>query len=367
MAVEKPARSSLDADRAGRFFEQFEIYPEEMTRADGSARYAFVTFLMMNDSYLASALMLAYGLRQQRSAADIVCMVTNEISDVARRALALLYDHVIDVEEFYVPHKSRKGRQDRPLWFTRMHSLRLGADGDLGCSYDKVCILDADVYPIRHFDNLFTLRAPAGIINENKSYCLESENNGEFVFPQSIRTEGKWNWHKRYEPDCKHGTRIPREITDRVKSDVTNLGLNGSLYVFDTSLADFESIREDVARPEIRKYVGDLFKWPDMQYLTMRWSGEWTSIDIKFSSFNGYPNLDVICGCHYSGFKPWHFKKKSLQIYKDYEDFSFWYAQFLTMIESDYPALENVKTLANVAKRIHRLREGDLPRGRSGS
>ena len=133
--------------------------------------------------------------------------------------------------------------------------------------------------------------------------------------------------------------------------------MNGSLYLFDTSLADFQSIKADVARPEIKRYVGDLFKWPDMQYLTMCWSGEWTSVDIKFSSFNGYPNLDVLCGCHYSGFKPWHFKKKSLQLYKDYEDFHFWYGRFLQMFEHDYPALQDVRSLTNLARKIDRLRE----------
>lgn len=363
--IETSARRNGEAER--RFFEQFEARPAEMTRSDGSARYAVVTFLMMNDSYLASALMLAYGLRAQQSGADAVCMVTREISEEARCALSLLFDRVIEVEEFFVPHKSRRGREDRPLWFTRMNCLRLGADGDLGCDYEKVCILDADVYPIRHFDNLFTLCAPAGIINESKSHCLESEAGGKFVYPDSIGSEGKWNWHARYEPLCPHGARIPREITDRVKADPENLGLNGSLYVFDTSHAELEAIREDVARPEIRKYVGDLFKWPDMQYLTMRYSGEWTSIDIKFSSFNGYPSLDLLCGCHYSGFKPWHFKKKSLKLYKSYEDFTFWYAQFLHMIERDHPQLGEFKTLANVAKRIHRLREHDAARGKLAS
>ena len=52
-----------------------------MKRADGSSRFAFVTFLMMNDSYLASALLMAYGLKKQNSQADTVCMVTEEIDD----------------------------------------------------------------------------------------------------------------------------------------------------------------------------------------------------------------------------------------------------------------------------------------------
>ena len=27
------------------------------------------------------------------------------------------------------------------------------------------------------------------------------------------------------------------------------------------------------------------FKWPEMQYATLRWSGQWTNIDLKYSSF----------------------------------------------------------------------------------
>ena len=326
-----------------------------MRRPDGTARYAFVTFLMMNDSYLASALLLAYGLREQNSQADSVCMITAEVSADAAEALALVYDVVIPVERFYVPHRETRRREDRPLWFTRLNALRLGEDGDLGFRYEKVCILDADVYPIRHFDNLFSLRAPAGILNEQKSHCLETQKGGKFVFPETIRTHGKWNWHARYEPECAHGCRIPQSITDRVKTDTSNLGLNGSLYVFDTSMAEFRDIQDDVERPEIKRYVGDLFKWPDMQYLTMRYSGQWTSVDIKFSSFNGYPMLEELCGCHYSGFKPWHFNKKSIEAYKDFEDFRFWYAQCLRMITVDYPQLQAFRQLANVGKKIQAL------------
>ncbi len=321
-----------------------------MRRNDGSARFAFVTFLMMNDSYLASALLLAHGLKEQGSEADAVCLVTEEISDEARYALGLVYDRVIAVEKFVVPHRETRKREDRPLWFTRLNALRLGGDGDLGCDYEKVLILDADVLPLRHFDHLFSLRAPAGILNEQKHYCLETSDNGAFVFPPSIVEVGKWNWHRRYEPECAHGERIPTEVTDRVRVDTTNLGLNGSLYLFDTSATVLEEIRRDVERPEIRDYVGDLFKWPDMQYLTMHFSGEWTSIDIKFSSFNGYPNLGSICGCHYSGFKPWHFNKKSIEVYKGFEDFRFWYESFIAM-EDRYPDLLRVKLLANTSKR----------------
>ncbi|NOR44782.1 MAG: hypothetical protein GQ534_04280 [Candidatus Delongbacteria bacterium] len=336
------------------FFTQFKA-PENMKRPDGSSRFAFVTFLMMNDSYMASTLLMAYGLKKQNSQADTVCMVTDEIDEETIKPLKMIYDHVIRVKRIFVPHKERKGREDRPLWFTRLNSLLLGHDGGYGLNYERICILDADVYPLRHYDSLFNIGAPAGMLNEKKSNCLEWDEKGKYVYPDSIENEGKWNWHRRYEPDAPHGADIPKEITDRPMHDVANLGLNGSIYVFDTSKKELEDIIEDVERPEIKKLVGDLFKWPDMQYFTIRWSGQWKSIDIKFSSFNGYPGLKYLCGCHYSGFKPWYFNKKGLKNYMEHEDFLFWYKSFLTMVEKDYPKMLEIPRLASIRKKILQL------------
>ena len=53
---------------------------------------------MMNDSYLPGTLMVAYALRQQAVTADLVCMVTSEISEFAREALNIVYDKVIEVD-----------------------------------------------------------------------------------------------------------------------------------------------------------------------------------------------------------------------------------------------------------------------------
>ena len=51
-----------------------------MKQVKSTFPYAFVTFLMLNDSYLPGALMLAYALRKQKTNADLVCLVTGEIT-----------------------------------------------------------------------------------------------------------------------------------------------------------------------------------------------------------------------------------------------------------------------------------------------
>lgn len=310
---------------------------------------AFVTFLMLNDSYLPGALMVAYGLRKQKTKADIVCLITKEITPDARYALKVIFDHVVEVNSIFIPHKRRQKRQDRPYFFTRLNALRLGNDGDLGFGYRKLVLLDADVLPLRNYDSLFELDPPAGIINERKSHFLETDSEGNWVIPDTVYTTGKWKWHVLYDDICPHGHKIPKEITDRVGIDPSNMGINGSLFVLEPSMKEFREIKESVYQPDVIRLVGDLFDWPDMQYLTMRWSGKWTNVDLRFSGFNGYPSLSVLYGIHYAGVKPWSIKKsKSIARYACYDDFQLWFKEYSKMMES-YPDLKKIKKLNRLA------------------
>ena len=331
--------------------------PTSMKTAAGRSRFAFVTFLMLNDSYLAGALLLAYALRRQQSQADLVCLVAEEITAGARYALELLFDHIVTVDKIFVPHRRRQQRQDRPYWFTRMNALRLGEDGDLGFRYEKIVLLDADVLPLRHYDHLFLLQAPAGIINEHKSHFLESSVDGKFVIPPSVATTGTWRWHQLYGAVCPHGHQIPREITDRVQQDISNLGINTSLLVLQPSMDEFNFLKQDLERPAVRRLAGDLFDWPDMQYLTLRWSGRWTNVDLRFSGLNGYPSLDVLFGTHYAGFKPWYFgRAQSMAHYGRFDDFRFWFDEYRAMMAA-YPGLQKVKRLHTLHQNIQRFRK----------
>jgi tRNA G18 (ribose-2'-O)-methylase SpoU/alpha-N-acetylglucosamine transferase len=333
--------------------------PTGIKRADGTSRFAFVTLLMLNDSYLPGVLMLAYALRRQNTKADLVCMITEEITPDARYALGLLFDHVVMVEKIFVPYKRRQERQYIPYVFTRMNALRLGKDGDLGFKYEKLVALDADVLPLKHYDHLFLLDTPAGIINEQKSYFLDYDSDGKYIIPRSVETTGTWKWHQVYDGICPHGHRIPKEITDRVEQDPSNMGVNSSLLVFEPSMDEFRNIKEDICRPDVRRLISDLFEWPDMQYLTMRWSGKWTNVDLRFSGFSGYPSMSVLFGTHYAGLKPWQFRKaKAMARYGRYDDFQLWFKEYTAMVTTDYPKLQKVKRLRVLRQEIQRFNDG---------
>ena len=324
------------------------------TAVRSSNRSAFATLLMLNDSYLPGALLQAYQLRRQAVQADLLCLVTPDISTAARQALGQLFDFVVEVEKIYVPHDRAQRRQYLPYVFTKLHALRLGPDGDLGFAYDKVALLDADLLPLRQFGDLLALPAPAGVLNEHKSHLLAAAD-GRFVIPPSVARQKTWRWHQIYAA-YPHGQPIPRHITDRVVTEPGNMGINGALMVMQPSLAEYHAIRRDLQRPTTRHLVSSLFDWPDMQYLTMFWSGRWHNVDVRYSSLNGYPDLRILYGTHYAGVKPWHNgRSSSLSCYARYPDFQYWFRQYRAMLTRHHPGLQRYKGLRRLLETVTAL------------
>lgn len=297
------------------------------------SKNAFVTFMIMNDSFLPGALMFAYGLRCQNVSENIVCLISVKISKGAVSALHCLFDKVIYVDEVFINHEMRHQRQDRPYLFSRFNALRLGKDGDLKQNYKKIILCDADLYPVKNYSKLFSLPAPAGILNEHKEHCMEYDKQGHYIW-NDIDQSQEWCWHSTYNKICSHGQSIPEVITNRVKSDYDNMGVNASLWVLEPSQIEYEMIMEDINTPETNQLINH-FKWPEMQYATVLWSGQWTNVDIKYSSFNGYPKLDILNGLHYAGTKPWKHKNlKHLKHFFSYPDYYFWYMKFIDMMNT---------------------------------
>ncbi|MBN2604782.1 MAG: hypothetical protein JXR62_03015 [Bacilli bacterium] len=302
---------------------------------------AYVTFIIRNDSYLPGALVFAYALRLQKTKADLVCIVSENISSQAITNLKVFYDEVFVIDELYVPHERRHERQDRPFLFSRFNAFRLGKDGDLGKSYDNIIIADCDLLPLYDYDSLFDLSAPAGIINEKKEYCLEYDDLGRYIIPDSVSKDCTWVWHKTYA-DVPHGTLIPKEITDRIKTDKQNMGVNASLYLFHPSMQTYNSILDDLEDKAIQSEIST-YNWPEMQYITLKMSGKWTNIDLRFSSFNGYPNVECLKGIHFAGLKPWNMKNKSVKSFGKFDDYKLWFYTYSKMCERNTSLLENKK------------------------
>lgn len=336
-------------------------HPRAAGVAPEPERRAFVTFLMFNDSYLAGCLMAAYGLVRQGSDSHRVCVVTSDISEKAKATLSILYDRVVEVENTPVPELRTDVTGAGPRTgsarvlgaaLTRFACLRLGRDGDLGCDYDKVAMIDADLLPVRDFDQLWSLPAPAGIINERREHMAEIDERGRLIVrPESLRS-GQWVWHDVYQSICPHGSPIPREITDRVATDHSNYGVNASLLLVEPSVQVYDDFMRWVARRDIRDLVATHWSWTDQQAATLYWSGCWTSVDPSFSTFYGYPSIDSARGLHFAGIKPWSWRKKGFERrLVRFADYRLWGEQFVEMLEHT-PRLRDHVGLRRLEDRI---------------
>ena len=322
---------------------------------------AFVVFLMFNDSYLPGALTAAYGLEQQGSYSRRVCAVTAEITEKAREMLAVLFDDIVEVEPIGAPDAptsddSRLVRTGsarvQGAVLTRFASLRMGPDGDLGRSYDKVVVIDADLLPMRDFEDLWELPAPAGIINERRAHLAEIDEDGELVIhPESLQT-GEWIWHEIYGEVCPHGTTIPKEITDRVATDPTNYGVNASLVVVEPSMETYRDFMQWAATPQILPLIRSDWPWVDQQAATLYWSGEWTNVDASYSVFYGYPSIEQARGLHFAGVKPWSWRKKGfLRRLERFPDYRYWAEVYVDMMQT-HPSLRGHGGLRKVGDNL---------------
>ena len=79
---------------------------------------AYVTFIIRNDSYLPGALVFAYALKKQNTKYDLICIVSDNITDKAKENLLVLYDEVIVLKEGQVIRPHAHHRIPRTVNFT---------------------------------------------------------------------------------------------------------------------------------------------------------------------------------------------------------------------------------------------------------
>ena len=189
--------------------DNFLQIPDDMIDSNGQKNYAYVTTVMLGDKYVAAAIVLAESIRKLGSMADLVVLITNDVSTEGVEILKRFYDHVINVE--YVNFENyEKKIQGNPsyldLVFTKFHVFNL-------VQYKKILLIDADTIILKYPDHLFTLDTPAGVFLPNKKDIIGYNNEGRYIYDKKIE------WFDKYCDCCSHGKLIPKSITD---SNVAN-------------------------------------------------------------------------------------------------------------------------------------------------
>ena len=244
-----------------------------------------VTLLMMGDGYLPGALMLAHSLREASphlsAEVDLVCMVTPDVSALARADLQTVFDVVVQVDYLSIPEARVPHRPAvRPVYaktFTKLHCLGLGG-------YKKVLLMDADMVVVRpEVFALFNMACPAAVFFG----CLRP-----FMAPQFA------DHMTHYCPRITHGELIPRDLFEDKTCDRVprgrgkgTKGINDSdkrVYVgVETSIALLEPNATDLAAMRATLAADATSSGPpkysgDTTLLSEYYEGRWRAMDMRF-------------------------------------------------------------------------------------
>jgi alpha-N-acetylglucosamine transferase len=320
--------------------EDFSKVPDDMINQDGTKNYAYVTLIMLGDKYIPGAIVLADSIRKLGSSADLVVMITHDVSQEGEEILKIFFDHVIKVDYINVENwrtKIQKHRAYLDLVFTKFQVYNL-------VQYKKILLIDADAIILNYPDHLFTLKTPAGVYLPNKDEIISYDEKGEYVYDKKIE------WFENYCSCCSHGKLIPKHITDRIKEGCNknknnNSGISGGLILLEPNKEEFNMILKDIRSPQTFQIIKNKLIWPEQQYLGMRYSGFWTSIEPIFLGLQGFPHWSVLFGLQFAGDKPFVLESKmSIQERLKYDDFQLWY-KFYKEIINKYPELIKSKVL----------------------
>lgn len=127
---------------------------------DPNNKHAYVWLFMKGDSYLPGIFTSVFSVSRTNPNADLVVMVTNDISQAARKILKKVATHLYDIP--YISFESKRMKTDRQQkmyenWIATSYSKW----NALALPYDKIILVDGDTIHTENTDELFDLQAPA--------------------------------------------------------------------------------------------------------------------------------------------------------------------------------------------------------------
>eukprot|EP00055_Hartaetosiga_balthica_P016193 m.100837 g.100837 ORF g.100837 m.100837 type:complete len:510 (+) comp9051_c2_seq1:84-1613(+) len=141
---------------------------------------AFLT-LVLNDAYVAGAMVLCHSLRKTNTTHHIVCMVGEGVTAERRQEMANAFDLLVDVPTLSSEDATNLaflGRPELGPTLTKIYAWRL-------TQFTKCVYLDADTLVLKNIDDLFDRPAFAAAPDIGWPDCF---NSGVFVFAPSLST-----------------------------------------------------------------------------------------------------------------------------------------------------------------------------------
>lgn len=122
--------------------------------------YAYAWLFMKGDFYLPGVFVSAYSIRRTNPNADLVVMITPDVSKHAQEMLLLVATHL-----FYIPYISLESKPMKTARQQQLYGTWIGSSytkwNVLAMPYKKVILIDGDTVHTENTDELFDLQAPA--------------------------------------------------------------------------------------------------------------------------------------------------------------------------------------------------------------
>jgi len=303
-------------------------------------KYAIMTLLFGNDSYLSGIILLGSSIKKimpklYEKYITLCCIVTHDISKEAKDIILKIYDRIIEVDYLQIPpnlikHNEPNTRTIYSKTFTKLRIFEM-------TEYDKVLFLDADMLVLKKdIFSLFNLNTPAAVFlgklnnNPKDRYFKEFTENGN-LFRQF---QNKYCNLKGKE---LHGNLIPY---NKYENENTNDGMNIETSVLLIKPSIFIAKQRDdylkyIIKNNIKirgdtEMVSKMFK--DKIYaIEPRFFGRWVNPE-------EHPEL-VILDLYGNQGKPWDINK--LESFIGWNDAEYWWKYYMDVYKTEYEKWNN--------------------------
>ncbi len=208
---------------------------DSMIDTNGNKLYAYVMMLILNETYVSPALILAESLKNSGCLADLVILIDEHISVKVEDMLKTFYDKVIRLDKSDLI-KSNSPDPVQKYIGTKLFALKL--------NYTKVAIIDVDCIIFENSNNIFDYDVPA---------CIYSNSSNKFntglILLQPNLNDFK-NLVKEFEsvPDVN-----PKPLLYSIEKYYKKLYKIDEAYLKSNSAVDAYGIQYNVEKPFIIK------------------------------------------------------------------------------------------------------------------
>jgi alpha-N-acetylglucosamine transferase len=259
---------------------------------------------MFGDSYIPGALMLAYLLKNvYYTQYEVSIMVTDDVSEEGIKDLARIFDNVFIVDfirlkeldpyiDKFIQNKWKKSIANYK-WLhyslTKFNLFKL-------VQYEKICFLDADMFPLRSPDDIFNYVTPAGLIKDD-TYVGDSY---DLMYP-------------------------PETIFNSIKAP--NYGIRGGLMVLEPNKKTFDEFI-GFCNHKVSYLMNNFYQinaGPDETLITLFYLDRWHRLNSKYMNKKYTIDYDNYFQHNYTE-KPWLF-------IRDYPEFKLFYTKVREMLK----------------------------------